>query len=288
MSYDPKTNKFPYPLETDHHYLVVKKDFGLVFDENYPYLDNSKKARFSKKLTRILLVLIVFPLTRIRLGLRIKGKENLKKHKETIRKGVLSCCNHVHMWDYLGIMTAIKPVKPNILVWAPNINGENGKMMRDVGGIPIPENNPRGTEAMMKAVEGLLNDGGWLHIYPEGSMWEYYAPIRPFKRGIAHMSIKYDKPIIPLAYSYRKPNWLRRVIFRQIACFTLHVGEPLSVDRSLPELEQEADLLKRCHEAVCTLAEIDPKDSLYPPIFHNDKRVDYYTDTYGVGYKGSH
>ncbi|MBP5216534.1 MAG: hypothetical protein J6038_01710, partial [Bacilli bacterium] len=61
MSYDPKTNKFPYPMETDHHYLVVKKDFGLVFDENYPYLDNSKKARFSKKLTRILLVLIVFP-----------------------------------------------------------------------------------------------------------------------------------------------------------------------------------------------------------------------------------
>ena len=153
MAYDPKTNQFPYPLETDHHYLVVKKDRGLVFDGEYPYLDRSRKARFSKGLTRLLLLILVFPLTRIRLGLRIEGRKNLKKHKETIRKGVISCCNHVHMWDYLGIMTAINPIQPNILVWAPNINGENGKMMRDVGGIPIPENNPRGTEAMMNAVD---------------------------------------------------------------------------------------------------------------------------------------
>ena len=36
MYYDPKTNKFPYPLDTDHHYLNVKKDNHVVFDDKYP------------------------------------------------------------------------------------------------------------------------------------------------------------------------------------------------------------------------------------------------------------
>ena len=32
MSFDPKTNKFPYPTETDRHYLEVHKDRRIVFD----------------------------------------------------------------------------------------------------------------------------------------------------------------------------------------------------------------------------------------------------------------
>ena len=118
-------------------------------------------------------------------------------------------------------------------------------------------------------------------------MWEYYQPIRPFKRGVAHLACKYNKPIIPMAYSYRKPGWIRRVIFKQIACFTLNIGEPLLKDESLPYEEQEKDLMIRMHEAVCSLAGIDPKENLYEPIFNNSKRIDYYPTEDGIGYKGS-
>ena len=31
MFYDPKTNRYPYPEDTDKHYLHVKKDDGVVF-----------------------------------------------------------------------------------------------------------------------------------------------------------------------------------------------------------------------------------------------------------------
>ena len=48
MYFDPKTNKFPYTEFTDQHYLKIKKNNGLVFDENYPYIDNSKKYKFKK------------------------------------------------------------------------------------------------------------------------------------------------------------------------------------------------------------------------------------------------
>lgn len=285
--FDPKTNKFPYPEDTDKHYLVVKKNDGTVFDKDYPYIDKSFGFRLKYNLTRILLYIVVFPLSYIRMGLRVKGRQNLRQYKHIIKNGVLSCCNHVHMWDYIGIMNGVKPHRTNILAWAPNISGENGKMIRSVGGIPIPENDMKATFSYFNAVKNLLNDGGWLHIYPEGSMWEYYQPIRPFKHGVAYLSIKFNKPIIPLAYSYRKPGWIRRKLFKQIALFTLHIGTPIFKDDSLSPEEQEEDLTRRIHAAVCDLAGIDPEENIYQPVFNNSKRIDYYTKEYGIGYKGS-
>lgn len=287
--FDPKTNKFPYPMETDRHYLEVHKDRGIIFDTKYPYIDKSKSFRFKQNCIRFMLHILVFPLCRIRLGLRIEGKENLKKHEAVLHNGVVSVSNHVHMWDYLANMIAIRPYRPYLLSWAPNINGENGTLIRMVGGIPIPDTNIAATMTYLKTVRGLLReDHGWLHVYSEGSMWEYYAPIRPFKRGAAHIAVDSDKPILPLGFSYREPGWIRKHIFRQIAKFTVHIGEPIFPKGELNPKAREKDLTERAHAAVCRLAGIDPKDNPYPPIFNDSKRVDYYTDTYGVGYKGSH
>ena len=36
--FDPHSTKYNYPENTDAHYLVVKKNNGAVFDENYPYI----------------------------------------------------------------------------------------------------------------------------------------------------------------------------------------------------------------------------------------------------------
>ena len=276
-------------METDRHYLEVHKDRGIVFNTEYPYIDKSKSFRFKQNCIRFMLHILVFPLCRIRLGLRIEGKENLKKHKTVLENGVVSVSNHVHMWDYLANMMAIRPYRPYLLSWAPNINGENGTLIRMVGGIPIPDTNIAATMTYLKTVRGLLReDHGWLHVYSEGSMWEYYAPIRPFKRGAAHIAVDSDKPILPLGFSYREPGWIRKHIFRQIAKFTVHIGEPIFPNGELNPKAREKDLTERAHAAVCRLAGIDPKDNPYPPIFNDSKRVDYYTDTYGVGYKGSH
>ena len=286
MVFDPKPNRYPYPEDTDRHYLDVKKNNGLVFDTNYPYIDTSKKFRRNENFTRFLLKVIVFPLTRIRFGLRIEGRENLKKYKDVIDKGVVSVCNHVHMWDYLGILIGIKK-RAHVLTWAPNIRGENGKMLRSVGAIPIPENDMQATYKYMETVNNYINSGGWLHIYAEGSMWEYYQPIRPFKRGAAYFACENNKPVIPLAFSYRKPGWFRKVFFKQYAKFTLHIGEPIYPDLTLNRTQMEIDLTKRMHDACCLLSGVDPKDSIYKPVFNHDKRVDYYTEKYGVNYKGS-
>lgn len=274
--FDPKTKKYPYPTDTGSHYLVVKKNDGTVFDKDYPYVDRSLSMRFGQGLVRALLYSFVFLVMRIRLGLRIRGRKNLKKHRGVIKKGVISVSNHVHMWDYIAVMRAAVPYKTHILAWDKNVRGENGKLIRLVGGIPVPVNDLHATAAMIKQTAGMLDDGGWLHIYSEGSMWEYYRPIRPFKPGAAYFSCKTGKPVLPLAFSYRKPGFIREKIFHQIALFDLNIGEPLYPDESLPRAARERDLTVRCHEAVCRLAGIDPAENPYPPVYEDSKRVDYY------------
>ena len=266
-------NKFPYPEDTSSHYITVKMDRGFVFDKDYPYVDYSKGFAFKRFWVRLLLRLIVFPLARVRMGLRIKGKANLKANKELLKKGAVTICNHVHFWDYICVMKALHNYKwPYLLAWDKNVNGESGPLVRFVGGIPIPEHDNEATLAFTKAIIKLLNDGNFLQIYSEGSMWEYYAPIRPFKRGAASIAIKNDKPIIPMTFSYRKPGWIRRRIFKQMALLTLHIGEPLYPNKELEKSAQIDDLTIRAHETMCTLAGVEKNP--YPPIYNHSKRID--------------
>jgi 1-acyl-sn-glycerol-3-phosphate acyltransferase len=287
--FDPKTNKFPYPIDTSDHYLKVTKDDGTIFDENYPYIDKTLSFKFKRFWVRVVLFFIVFPFQMIRMGFRVKGKKNLRKNKILIKNGVVSVCNHVHMFDYIGIMNAIFPRIPKHLSWQKNVSGPSGGLVRLVGGIPIPENNMRGLFTMMKDTIDFVKDGGWLHIYAEGSMWEYYAPIRPFKDGVGYFAYKADRPVIPMAYAYRPVGWIRKHIFKQIAKFTLNIGEPIFIDKSLPKDEAIKKITIEAHEAVCKLAGYKEGENIYQPLYNKEtsKRIDYYTSEYGVGYKGS-
>ena len=276
MIYDPKPTKYPLPEFTDGHYLEVVKKNNFIFDDKYPYVDDSKSFKRKQKFIRIGLRTMVFPFAPIKMGLRIKGRKILKKNKDLLKNGAISVANHVHMWDYISVMKAVRPRKTNILVWNENVNGPSGGLVRLVGGIPIPENDFAATLVFKQSVENLLNKGGWLHVCPEGSMWEYYQPIRPFKHGAFYFARKLDKPVVPMAFSYRRPGWIRKHIFRQPAAVTLTIGEPLFVNKELDPNKQEENLAIRCHDAVCLLAGIDPQDNIYEPIFNHSKRIDYY------------
>lgn len=273
--FDPKTDKYPYPEDTCGHYMEVKMDRGIVFNKDYPYVDYSKGFAFKRFWVRLLLRLLVFPFMEpFKTGLRIKGKKNLKKYKDVLKNGAITTANHVHVWDYICVMKALHNFKwTYLLSWDKNVNGESGPLVRMVGGIPIPENDKEATVAFNKSLKQILNEGHFLHIYPEGSMWEYYAPIRPFKNGAASLAIKNNKPILPMAFSYRKPGWIRRKLFKQPAALTLTIGEPLFADPTLDKSAQIDDLTTRLHESICQLAGFN--HSIYESLYHDSKRIDY-------------
>ena len=269
----PNTDRYSFPEDTSGHYLEVKMDRGIVFDKNYPYVDYSKGFAFKRFWVRLFLRLIVFPMAKIRLGIRIKGKNNLKRYKDLLSNGAVTIANHVHMWDYICVMKALHNFKwTYLLSWDKNVNGESGPLVRMVGGIPIPENDLEAQVAFNKAIKKLLEEKNFLHIYAEGSMWEYYTPIRPFKRGAASIAVKNNVPILPMAFSYRKPNWIRRKIFKQLALFQLKIGEPLLPNPELEKTAQIDDLTIRAHEAVNYLAGFEK--SVYPPLYDHSKKID--------------
>ena len=272
--YDPHSTKYNYPEYTDGHYLEVKKDNGMVFDGNYPYIDRSAGFKFKQWWTRLLLNIIVFPMCPAYMGLRIKNRKNLKKHKDALKGGAITVSNHIHMWDYIAIMKAIRHRKPHVIVWAPNVRGKDGPLVRMVGGIPIPDGDLAGKVAFNKAIDDSIERGEFLQVYAEGSMWECYPYIRPFKLGAASLACRHHKPILPIGFSFRKPSWIRKNIFKQEVAVTLTVGEPIFPDENLGEQERRIDLTTRVHNAVCLLAGIEPKDNPYPPIFDHSKRAD--------------
>ena len=280
-AFDPKQTKYPYPEYTDEHYIVIKKNNGVVVDENYPFIDKSKSFVFQDKLLTFLLYFIVYFVNLIYTGLRVKGRENLKENKELLKNGFISVSNHIHMWDFICVRYALRQFKPRVIVWNKNVIGENTWNIRHIGGIPIPVNNIKASIKFSKAIIDHLNDKGTLHIYSEGSMWHFYKPIRPFKTGASHLAIKTDKPIIPMAFSFRKPSFIRKYILRQPAALTLTIGKPImpndNFENSVKDISlgHEKDLTIKMHDEVCRLANIEPSENIYPPIFNKTKRIDY-------------
>jgi len=274
MGFDPQTDKYPYPEYTDMHYLETVNYDKDTFGRDYPYIDRSRRFRIKRFFVDLLLDLIVFPAARVRLGLRIKGRDKLKKYRALLENGAITCSNHIHFWDYICVMRAVRPVRPYVLSWAPNLTGKDGNLVRAVGGIPIPESGVQATVSFLKTVTDLLDRKGWVHIYAEGSMWEYYRPIRPFKNGIGHIACATETPVFPMAFSYREPGWIRKHIFGQIALLTLNIGDPILPDPDLCGKDRETDLVRRAHGAVCTLAGIKPDENIYPPLFDHTARID--------------
>ena len=271
----PNTNnRFPYPEDTCGHYAEVKMDRGIVFDKDYPYVDYSKGFAFKRFWVRLLLRILVFPWARVKMGIQIKGKKNLRRNKKLLKGGAVTISNHIHYWDYICVMKALHNFKwPYLLSWDKNINGDSGPLVRLVGGIPIPLHDNEATIAFSNSIKKVLDAGGFLQIYPEGSMWEYYSPIRPFKNGAASIAVKNNKPILPMAFSYRKPSWFRSKVLKQPAAITLRIGAPIMADQELNKAKQIQDLTIRAHQAICSLAGFD-NDNIYEPIYNNSKRKD--------------
>ena len=262
--FKPETNQYPYPEDTSGHYGTFSKNRGIIFDKDYPYVDYSKGFAFKRWWVRLLLRLIVFPMAKWNLGLRVIGKENLKKHKEVLKHGAVTVCNHVHPWDYICIMKALHNIKwPYTLSIGENINDKSGPLVRFVGGIPIPPKEDESAQIAFKnAVYILLNKGNFLQFYAEGSLWDYYSYIRPFKRGAASYAVKTNKPILPMVITYREPGKIRKKLIKQVARFDLHVGEPIFANSELSGKEQIDDLTRRAHQAVVALAGLE-KENIY-------------------------
>jgi 1-acyl-sn-glycerol-3-phosphate acyltransferase len=266
--YIPKLN-FVYPAKPDAHMIDLKVTHEVTIDENYPFLDKSFKFNFMRKLVYAGIFTVVFFLSELRFGLKIEGRGVLRNHRKLLKNGAITVSNHIHLWDTIFVAQAIRYRSMFFPVWKELLTSPDEGFIRFTGGIPIPSEIHL-LKYFNKAFDEIHAKKKWIHIFPEGSMFYFYQPIRPFKKGAFTFSHRYNLPVLPIAFSYRKPhfpftlvNLFRSLIGNQkLPMVTLRIGEPILPDANLCRKEAVLKLRKESHEAVVRLAGI--RDNPHP------------------------
>ena len=215
--------------------LFPKYTKQLAIDDKYPYLNDSVGYKFNLYLGYyVFLHLLLRIKLRVQMGLRIRGREVLKKHKEGLKNGAITIANHVYRLDCPCVLIAVNRThNTRIPMFAPNFRTKDGYFMGIAGGIPIPEAEA-GMSAMKKfneAFDEFHRRGWWFHIFPEACRWDMYKPLRPFQKGAFTMSYKYDKPLLPCVITYRERKGIFRLFGpKELPLLTVTIGEPIYPD----------------------------------------------------------
>ncbi|MDR2633367.1 MAG: 1-acyl-sn-glycerol-3-phosphate acyltransferase [Treponema sp.] len=250
-----------YPQDPEDHLIPVPQEVEVSIDEHYPFIDKSLGFRIKSALLYLGIFTLVFIVCPLRFGLRIEGRDKLKKHRALFRKGALTVSNHILRWDFLCILQAVRFRRLYFPAWKENITGPDRKLIRWAGGIPVPT-DIHVIKYFNQAFDELHRRRKWFHVFPEGSNWPYYQPIRPFKKGMFTMAYRYQIPVIPMAFSYRRPGGLYKLFKKNYPLITLRIGDPLVPDLSLPRKEAVSLLREQCHKRIVELAGI--RDNPYP------------------------
>lgn len=227
----------------------------IQFDGTYTYLDKSLKFRMLNVLLYFFTWILAFPLNRIRYGLRIEGREKIRQHRELFANGVMTVCNHVHRWDMICVLQAMRYRKAWIPMYAQPFRGKDGFLMKNIGGIAIPEERS-GLRAFDMAMNELHDHKQWIHIFPESCSWRYYAPIRPFKMGAFNMAYRYSIPLIPMVISFRPRTGWRRWFCKGEPLITIHVGDPIVPNPNVPRKEEASRMCNLAHQIMLDMAGI--------------------------------
>lgn len=251
-----------YPEDNPYEQLV-KPTFTnkFVVDENYPFVDDRKKEKFLNRLLVTLIVRIGMRIMlRVKMGLRYKGRENLKKYKKQLANGAITIANHCFRLDCPCVLLAAKvPYDVRIPMFAPNFGTKDGYFMKKVGGIPIPE--PEAGMAALKKFNEAFDEfhrrGYWMHVFPEAKRWDFYKPLRPFQKGAFTMAYKYDMPLLPCVITFRERTGIFKLFGpKDLPLLQVEVGEPIFPDKSQPRAQEVNRLLTTAHKQMEQMAGI--------------------------------
>ena len=241
--------------------LFPKYTKQLAIDDKYPYLNDSVGYKCNLYLGYyVFLHLLLRIKLRVQMGLRIRGREVLKKHKDGLKNGAITIANHVYRLDCPCVLIAVNRThNTRIPMFAPNFRTKDGYFMGIAGGIPIPEAEA-GMSAMKKfneAFDEFHRRGWWFHIFPEACRWDMYKPLRPFQKGAFTMSYKYNKPLLPCVITYRERKGIFRLFGpKELPLLTVTIGEPIYPDTTQPRKTEVERLRDVAHAQMQEMAGI--------------------------------
>lgn len=248
---------FSYPQVPDAQFIKTVKVRDVDVENGYPFLDKSLKSRLMGFLINAGIHLLVYPVSKIIYGLKIEGQENIKKNRKLLKNGAMTVCNHVHRWDFCFVLMASKKFRMWFPAKASNLETKDAVLIRGAGGIPVPQ-TLGAVRHFNETFDSLAKKKKWLHVFPEAARWDYYEPVRPFKKGGFKMALRYGYPIIPMAISFRERKGFRKLFMKDKPLITIKIGTVILPEQNENATKNEAaDLLrKNTHAEICRLAGI--------------------------------
>lgn len=247
-----------YPEDDPMTRIVpVKKVRDIKADESYPFVDNSFKAKFMRNFAYIFVVGFALRIyCFVCLGLRINGRDVLKRYSKELSKGAVSVSNHCFRLDAVMISFALRR-----RMWIPMLSdlfcGSNHVILKAFGGIPLADGSLSATKKFNEAFDLYHDKGEWVHFFAEARSWLYYKPLRPFQKGAFTMAYKWNCPVLPMNISYRERTGIYRLFGKkELPLFTVNIGEPIFPDNSAPRKLEVERLTIQTHEAICKLGGI--------------------------------
>lgn len=206
----------------------------------YKFYNKSKKFRFLKFLHRS--VANVFLRAYLKCVHRVKviGKENAAALRKS---GAVIVSNHIHPLDIQMIATFVFGMRPvHWLTLQRNMDLSVRFFIRNSGGVPIPEDYaPR--KRCFAEMRQLLQDGGLLHICPEGSLVELCDDIRPFKDGAFRFAFENRVPLLPVTLRFEETDKKGRK-YRH-PHFIIDVAEPIYPTVPQDKIKEKAQRVMR-------------------------------------------
>ena len=251
-----------YPQENPFERTLFPKHVkDIVFDEHYPYLDDSWANKFITMLGYYVIVRVFLRLKlRLQMGLRIRGREVLKMHKQQLAHGAITIANHMYRLDCPCVLLAVNALHTTrIPMFAPNFRTKDGFFLRMAGGVPIPDSttNMSALKKFNEAFDEFDRRGWWFHIFPEACRWDMYKPLRPFQKGAFTMSYKYNKPLLPCVITYRERTGIFRLFGpKELPLLTITIGEPILPDTTQPRKTEVERLRETAHKQMTQMAGI--------------------------------
>ena len=162
------------------------------------------------------------------------------EHFQNLNSGAVITCNHFNAFDSFAIQlvydAANKPKRTFYRVIREgnytSFPGFYGFMMRHCNTLPLSSNYTT-MKKFMKSTNKLLQDGHFVLVYPEQSMWWNYRKPKPLKDGAYVFAAKNNVPVLPCFITMRDSDILGEDGY-YIQEYTVHISEPLYPDPSLP------------------------------------------------------
>ena len=180
----------------------------------------------------------------------IKGIENLNK----IQKGAMITCNHFNPYDSFAIEEVFRnsEQKGKKLYKViregnyTNFPGFYGFLFRNCDTLPL-SSNVKTMGKFMKAVEEILNNGDFILIYPEQSLWWNYKKPKPLKNGAFRLAIKNKVPVIPVFITMQDSNIIGEDGF-PVQENIVNIEEAIYPDENLSDKENEETMKEKNFE----------------------------------------